>query len=123
MSKKLFSVGISYMTRKGNLGSKAYEIEARDHEHALKKARKKANKKGRSKFSGDCVEISFPTFIIEAVNNVCITELYDEDQECFDEITTPYETQARNEEEALDYFHCNIPIACLDHFDITCKRQ
>lgn len=29
---------------------------------------------------------------------------------------------AESEEEALDVFHWNVPIACLDHFDIECHQ-
>lgn len=33
-----------------------------------------------------------------------------------------YYFQANDKEEALDEFHSTIPIACLEHFDITIKE-
>ena len=59
--KKLFAVGINYMTTSGRLGSESYEIEAMNHQEALAIARDKATKPGRSKFSGDAVEITQKT--------------------------------------------------------------
>ena len=56
--KKQFVVGIQYMTRGGNLGSQTYSIEAENHEEAMEIGRGRANGYGRSKFSGDCVEIN-----------------------------------------------------------------
>lgn len=36
--------------------------------------------------------------------------------------TGEYEHRAENEDEALDEFHAEIPIACLDDFDIEIEE-
>ncbi len=61
-------------------------------------------------------------FLIQAT---CITphgDLDGDDQFELDLIIAPFKCDALNEDDALDYYHGIIPIACLDDFEITCKE-
>lgn len=55
---------------------------------------------------------------------IIVTQLVENEELCHDDIETDpsgeYEYTAKNEDEALDQFHLEIPIACLDDYDIDC---
>ena len=61
------------------------------------------------------------TFIVQATCVVAKDTLDHDDKLDFNWITEPYEVEAENEDAALDSYHGNIPIACLDDFDIDVK--
>lgn len=61
------------------------------------------------------------TFIVQATCVVAKGALDHDDKLDFNWITEPYEVEAENEDAALDSYHGNIPIACLDDFDIDVK--
>ena len=46
-------------------------------------------------------------------------DLLDPDDRASDP-TGEYEYDAANEDEALDMFHEDVPISCLDNYEITC---
>jgi hypothetical protein len=51
-------------------------------------------------------------------------ELLDYDDRLdLEELTTPFEIEAKSKKEALDVFHECIPIACLEDFEITCTKK
>jgi len=66
--KKMHSVGITYMTRKGNIGARSYRILAETPQEALEIGRKRAEKPGRSRFQGDAVEIPEHSFQVIPLN-------------------------------------------------------
>lgn len=62
-------------------------------------------------------------FTIEAELLVDEKELDSEDKECLEEILTPYTTSAYSEDDALDQYHSNVPVSCLEHFDFKCTKD
>lgn len=61
------------------------------------------------------------TFRVTAKQITPFKELDHNDQECLGMIIEPYEVDTISEDRALDMYHNNIPIACLEDFEITCK--
>lgn len=61
------------------------------------------------------------TYSIKVVRLVPVEKLDFDDREYRPEGL--YTIDARNEEVALDEFHLNIPISCLEHFSITVAEE
>ena len=60
-------------------------------------------------------------YIIKVKQTVPLHELHRDDIE--ENPTGTYTQWAMSEDEALDDFHADIPIACLDDFEITCVAE
>ena len=63
------------------------------------------------------------TFIVIATNVSIFEDLDQDDQDCIDMITDPFEVECDTEDQALDSYHETIPISCLEDFDITIEEK
>jgi len=61
------------------------------------------------------------TYIITVKQLVPDDQLDPDDQ--VDNPSGEHTEEADSKEEALDQFHGSVPIACLDHFEITCTEE
>lgn len=62
------------------------------------------------------------TFKITVKKLVNVDKLIKEDKTDWRKIVGDHEFEATDKEDALDAFHSNVPIACLDHFEISCEE-